>query len=400
MTQYNQAEGAGHHNKGVELQEVNAWAAGLEAIHARISHHFVRSEPRQRALAYLKGLLGNVERKNGWQLAEYVGDSTPDGIQRLLNSHEWDADLVRDDLRSYVVEYLADPQSVLIVDETGFIKKGTKSVGVQRQYSGTAGRIENCQLGVFLAYASPKGRTFIDRELYLPKEWIEDQPRCEEAGVPERTAFATKPQLALWMLKRTRAAGVVTSWVTGDEVYGSDDPLRQWLEANQQAYVLAVRRNGRVGLEWHGQLWSLAVSEVIALIDPTAWQRLSAGEGAKGPRIYDWALVELAESTPEEWPRQILFRRSLEDETEIAAYRTFAPAGTLLSEFVRVAGTRWAIEDSFESAKGEVGLDQYEVRRWISWYRHITLALLAHAYLTVTRALALEQEQKKGKGWA
>jgi SRSO17 transposase len=312
-------DSAGNCQDGVDLHEVNTWAAGLEAIHARISRHFVRSEPRQRALAYLKGLLGNVERKNGWQLAEYVGDSTPDGIQRLLNSYEWDADQVRDDLRSYVVEHLQDPQRVLVVDETGFIKKGNKSVGVQRQYSGTAGRIENCQIGVFLAYASSKGRTFIDRELYLPQEWAEDRPRCEEAGVPDQTRFATKPQLALRMLQRTRAAGVVTPWITADEVYGSDNPLRQWLEINQQTYVLAVRRNERVGLEWHGRVWNLAVSEVISLIEPIAWQRLSAGEGAKGPRIYDWALVKLAESTPQEWPRQLLFRRSLEDETEIVA---------------------------------------------------------------------------------
>jgi SRSO17 transposase len=395
MAQQNQAGEVDQPGNGVDLEDIDAWAAGLDAIHARISYHFARSEPRQRALAYLKGLLGNAERKNGWQLAEYVGDATPDGIQRLLNSYDWDADQVRNDLRSYVVEHLQDPESVLVVDETGFIKKGTKSVGVQRQYSGTAGRIENCQLGVFLAYASPQGRTFIDRELYLPKEWTEDPARCEEGGVPQGTTFATKPQLALRMLQRTRAAGVMTSWVTGDEVYGSDDPLRQWLEVNQQAYVLAVRRNGRVGLEWHGKLWTLSVEEVLDLIEPNTWQRLSAGEGAKGPRIYDWTLVELAESTPEEWPRQLLFRRSIEDETDIAAYRIYAPAATPLSEFVRVAGVRWAIEDSFESAKGEVGLDQYEVRRWVSWYRHITLALLAHAYLTVTRALALAQEQKK-----
>jgi len=229
----------------VDLQEVTSWAKGLAALHDRIARHFVRSEPRGRALAYLTGLLSNVERKNGWQLAEYIGDATPDGVQRLLNSYEWDADLVRDDLRSYVVEHLSDPHSVLVVDETGFLKKGTKSVGVQRQYSGTAGRIENCQVGVFLAYASPQGRTFIDRELYLPKEWTEDPSRCEEAGIPEKTAFATKPQLALKMVQRTRAAGVIPPWVTGDEVYGSDDPLRQWLEEHQQAYVLAVRRNGR-----------------------------------------------------------------------------------------------------------------------------------------------------------
>lgn len=397
MAQTTQSEGAERIQGEVDLQEVTAWAEGVEALHTRIAHHFVRSEPRQRALAYLKGLLGDVERKNGWQLAEYIGEATPDGVQRLLNSYDWDADRVRDDLRNYVVEHLADPQSVLVVDETGFLKKGTKSAGVQRQYSGTAGRIENCQVGVFLAYASPKGRTFIDRELYLPKEWTEDPDRCAEAGVPEKTAFATKPQLALRMLQRARSAEVITAWVTGDEVYGSDDPLRQWLEAKEQAYVLAVRRNGRAGIDWHGQLWTLSISEVMALVEPTAWQRLSAGDGAKGPRMYDWALIELAESTVEEWPRQLLLRRSVADEKEIVAYRTFAPGNTPLSVFAQVAGTRWAIEDSIESAKGEVGLDQYEVRRWVSWYRHITLALLAHAYLTVTRAQAAEQEQKKGE---
>jgi len=395
MTQTAQGEREERIQEEVDLQEVTAWAAGLEALHARIAHHFVRSEPRQRALAYLKGLLGDLERKNGWQLAEYIGDATPDGVQRLLNSYDWDADRVRDDLRSYVIEHLADAQSVLVVDETGFLKKGRKSVGVQRQYSGTAGRIENCQVGVFLAYASPKGRTFIDRELYLPKEWVDDPERCAEAGVPEKMAFATKPQLALRMLRRAQSAEVMPAWVTGDEVYGSDDPLRQWLEEKEQPYVLAVRRNGRAGIEWHGQLWTLSISEVMALVEPTAWQRHSAGEGAKGPRMYDWALLALAESTAEEWPRQLLLRRSLEDESEIVAYRTFAPANTPLSVFAKVAGTRWTIEDSIESAKGEVGLDQYEVRRWVSWYRHITLALLAHAYLTVTRAQAVEQGQKK-----
>jgi SRSO17 transposase len=397
MAQGSKETRSNHPADGVDLQEVTAWAAGLEAIHAHIAHHFVRSEPRRRALAYLKGLLGPVERKNGWQLAEYVGDATPDGIQRLLNSYEWDANCVRDDLRTYVVEHLRDPQAVLVVDETGFIKKGTKSVGVQRQYSGTAGRIENCQIGVFLAYASPKGRTFIDRGLYLPKEWSEDPPRCQEAGVPAEIEFATKPQLAQQMLSRARTAGVITAWVTADEVYGSDAPLRQWLEANQQAYVLAVRRNERVGLEGHGVVWPVAVAEVISLVKPNAWQRLSAGEGAKGPRIYDWTLIELNESSAEEWPRQLLLRRSLDDDMDIVAYRTFAPANTPLSELVRVAGTRWAIEDSIETAKGEVGLDQYEVRRWVSWYRHITLSLLAHAYLTITRAQAIDPEQKRGE---
>ncbi len=378
----------------VDLGEVRAWAAGLEAMHERIAGHFGRSEPRQRALDYLKGLLSPVERKNGWQLAEYAGDATPDGMQRLLNTYEWDADRVRDDLRRYVVEQLHDSQAILVVDETGFLKKGVKSVGVQRQYSGTAGRIENCQIGVFLAYASPGGHAFLDRELYLPQEWVNDHERCQEAGVPEGVVFATKPQLARRMLTRAREAGVITAWVTGDEVYGSDAPLRQWFEAHQQAYVLAVRRNERVGLEGQGILWSVAVSEVMADVAPSAWQRCSAGAGAKGPRVYDWAVVELDESIPEEWPRRLLLRRCLDDETDIAAYRVFAPADTPLAELVRVAGARWAIEASFETAKGEVGLDQYEVRRWTGWYRHITLALLAHAYITATRAQAAGTGQK------
>jgi SRSO17 transposase len=335
-----------------------------------------------------------VERKNGWQLAEQAGDATPDGMQRLLNTYEWDADRVRDDLRMYVIEHLHDAQAVLVVDETGFLKKGTKSVGVKRQYCGTAGRIENCQMGVFLAYASPKGRAFLDRELYLPQEWAQDRGRRREAGVPEEVEFATKPQLAQRMLARTRQAGVIVPWVTGDEVYGSDAGLRQELEEHQQAYVLAVRSNERVGRESLGIVWSVAVSEVIATIAPTAWQRLSAGEGAKGPRLYEWALVELDESAEGEWPRQLLLRRSLGEESEIVAYRVFAPADTPVAELVRVAGTRWAIEESFETAKGEVGLDQYEVRRWIGWYRHITLALLAHAYLTITRAQAATRAQK------
>jgi len=398
MAQSAGATAADRSAERVELEEVTAWARGLEAMHARIAHHLVRAEPRQRALAYLKGLLGPVERKNGWQLAEYAGDATPDGVQRLLNTYAWDADQVRDDLRPYVVEHLRDPQAVLVVDETGFLKEGAKSVGVQRQYSGTAGRIENCQIGVFLAYASPHGRAFLDRELYLPQQWVEDRERRREAGVPAGVEFVTKPQLARRMLARAREAGAVTPWVTGDEVYGSDAPLRQGLEAHPQAYVLAIRRNERVGLKGQGILWSVAVSEVIPNVAASAWQRLSAGDGAKGPRLYDWMVIELDESTPEEWPRRLLLRRSLADAADIAAYRTFAPADTPLAELVRVAGARWAIEETIEAAKGEVGLDQYEVRRWVGWYRHMTLALLAHAYLTVTRAQAAAPAQK-GAQW-
>ena len=379
-----------------EWDEVAAWAAGLQAMHARIAGRFVRPESQQRALAYLKGLLSPVERKNGWQLAEHAGDHTPDGMQRLLATYQWDADLVRDDLRTYVREHLHDPQAVLVLDETGFLKKGTKSAGVQRQYSGTAGRIENCQIGVFLAYASPKGRTFLDRELYLPQTWAEDWDRRREAGVPDEVTFATKPQLAQRMLARAMAAGVRVLWVTGDAVYGSDPGLRSWLEDNRQPFVLAVRSHERVWISTGARLRQVTAAQVAAKIPPGHWQRLSAGEGAKGPRLYDWTLKPLVGPVDPGWGRWLLVRRSLSQPTELAYYVVFGPVGTPLTAMVRVAGSRWAIEESFETAKGEVGLDQYEVRRWTGWYRHITLALLAHAYLTVTRAHAAAAAQEKG----
>lgn len=371
-----------------ELDEVAAWAAGLDAMYARLAGRFGRPESQQRALAYLKGLLSPVERKNGWQLAEHAGEPTPDGMQRLLATYQWDADLVRDDLRPYVLEHLADSQAVLVLDETGFLKKGTKSVGVQRQYTGTAGRIENCQIGVFLAYTSPQGRTFIDRELYLPQRWAEDRDRRREAGVPEEVVFATKPQLAQRMLDRVLAAGIRVPWVTADEVYGSDPALRHWLEEQRQPFVLAVRANERVWLSSGARLRQVTAAQVAAMMRRGDWQRLSAGEGAKGPRLYDWALQPLVGPIDSGWSRWLLVRRRLGKPTELAYYVVFAPGLTPLAEMVRVAGSRWAIEESLETAKGEVGLDHYEVRRWTGWYRHITLALLAHAYLTVTRAHA------------
>jgi SRSO17 transposase len=372
---------------------VEHWADGLEALHARVGRRFARAEPRRRALAYVRGLLSPVERKNGWQLAELAGEPTPDGMQHLLARADWDADQVREDLRAYVVEQLGEEHAVLVVDETGFLKKGTKSVGVQRQYSGTAGRIENCQIGVFLAYASAKGRTFLDRELYLPKEWAADAERRPEAAVPETVAFRTKPQLARAMLERALAAGVPAQWVTGDEVYGGDVRLRVWLEEQQVAHVLAIKRTEPL---WSTTSWTQVAAQTLAdAVPTTAWERLSAGAGAKGPRVYDWTRVPIRPLREPGWDYWLLVRRSLADPTDRAYYVCFCPAGTPLAELVRVAGTRWAIEESFESAKGEVGLDHYEVRRWPGWYRHITLALLAQAYLTVTRAAAVKKGDAK-----
>jgi SRSO17 transposase len=373
-------------------EEIAGWRQGLDALHARIAGRFRRSEARERAKRYLAGLLDRVERKNGWQLAEHLGEPGPQGVQRLPNAAAWDADAVRDDLRAYVTERLGDPAGVLIVDETGFLKKGTKSVGVQRQYSGTAGRVENCQIGVFLAYASGEGRAFLDRELYLPKEWAADAGRRREAGVPPEVEFATKPALAKRMLERAFAAGVPAAWVTGDEVYGDDGGLRRWLEAEGAPHVLAVSCDHPV---WQAGEQARA-DAVVAALPAGAWGTPSCGAGSQGERLYDWACVRLPAAGAPGAARWLLARRSLSDPTEFAYYRAFGPAATTVETLVRVAGVRWAIEEGFADAKGAVGLGHYEVRKWTAWYRHVTLALLAHAYLEVTRHRANGDERERG----
>ncbi len=370
----------------VTVAEVEHWAVGLEKVLERIGPRFARSEPRVRAGVYLRGLLSAAERKNGWALAEQAGDRTPDAMQRLLNHADWNADAVRDDLRAYVVEHLGDDAAVLVADETGFLKKGTRSAGVARQYSGTAGRIDNCQVGVFLAYATPAGRTFIDRELYLPKAWIDDRDRCRAAGIGPQVAFATKPELALAMLTRALDAGVPAGWVAADEVYGQHSGLRLALEERGMSYVLAVPVSQSVFTLLDGRPVQCRADAASAAVPASAWQRLSAGAGAKGPRLYDWARMPIRLlSEPERY--WLLVRRSLTD-SELSHYLCFCPPESSLADLVAVAGARWAIEESFHTAKGEVGLDHYQVRRYDAWYRHITLACLAHAYLTVTRAAA------------
>jgi SRSO17 transposase len=382
-------------DEAADIEEVRAWAAGLEALHARIAGRFARAEPRRRALAYLRGLLGNVGRKNGWQLAEHAGERTPDGMQRLLSTADWDSDLVRDDLRAYVVEHLGDPGAVLVVDETGFLKKGTTSVGVQRQYSGTAGKVDNCQLGVFLAYASAKGRAMIDRELYLPERWTEDPERCKAARVPEEIGFRTKPELAQLMLERALDAGVPAAWVTADEVYGGSPALREWLEERQVPYVLAVKCTELLAVDGPQGPMRQSAAQLAAAVPVEQWVACSAGHGAKGRRLYDWIRVALAAPPAAGMARWLLVRRRRRDG-ELAFSACSGPAGTSLVGLVRVAGTRWAVEEGFQQAKGEVGLDHYEVRKWPGWYRHITLALLAHAFLAVIRAQAASPERAKG----
>jgi SRSO17 transposase len=380
------------HGSGQEVipAEVASWTAGWDEIQERIGPRFARSEQRQRVRRYVEGLLSPVERKNGWQLAEQAGEARPYGMQRLLAGAKWDADAVRDDLRVYVLTHLSDPRAVLVIDETGFLKQGSKSVGVKRQYSGTAGRIENCQIGVFLTYAAPQGHVLLDRELYLPREWAEDAERRQEAGVPQEVRFATKPQLARRMLARAFAAGVPAAWVTGDSIYGGDRRLRVWLEQQEQPFVLAVTSAEPLFAILAGHFGQPRADRIAAHIPTQEWRRLSAGAGAKGPRTYDWARVRLArlQLTAEErrWEHWLLVRRSRQDPTELAYYVVFAPAGTSLRTLARVAGQRWRIEQSFELAKGEVGLDHYEVRRWDGWYRHMTLAMFALAYLAALRA--------------
>jgi SRSO17 transposase len=357
----------------------------------RLAPYFARSGSRQHALVYLQGLLSETERKNSWQVAEVCGEPTPYGFQYLLSRADWDADAVRDELRTYSMQHLGDPNGVLVLDETGFLKKGHHSAGVARQYSGTVGKVDNCQIGVFLSYASPLGYALLDRELYLPQEWTDDRERCRQVGIPEDRHFATKPQLAQQMLARALAAGVPATWVTGDSVYGDNRPLRQWLEAQPQAYVLAVSGKAYV---WLGAQ-QRQVKTLLASLPVEGWTRLSAGDGAKGPRWYDWRWVSLADPVDPTWRRWLLVRRSLSEPTDLTAYVVFAPPPTTLAEVVRVAGSRWTVESSFEAAKGEVGLDQYEVRSWTAWYRHITLAMGALALLTVMRAGTIAVEALK-----
>jgi SRSO17 transposase len=374
----------------VRLEDVRGWGLQLDELARRIGVRFPRSETRDRVRTYLVGLLGPVQRKNAWQVAEQIGDADPYGVQYLMGRSEWDPDAVRDDLREYVVEALGDPEAVLVLDETGFLKKGIKSAGVARQYTGTAGRIENAQVGVFLAYASPHGTAFLDRALYLPEEWTDDPKRCEEAGVPSGTPFATKIRLAKAMLERAFAAGAPAAWVTGDEVYGAWE-LRRWLEEERRSYVLAVRANQYV---WAGSRQS-TVAPLAKALPGRAWHRITIAAGSKGPRRYAWAWMPINHDLGPKWRRWLLVRRSLDDPEDLAYYVAAGPSRTTLTRLAKTAGARLSIEGAFESAKQEVGLADYEVRSWAGWHRHVTLSLLAHALLAVVRKLADDPPPKR-----
>jgi SRSO17 transposase len=363
-------------------------AGELDRVHERIAGRFGRAEPRARVREYVSGLVAGLERKNGWTLAEHAGEVSPDGMQRLLRRADWDVDGVRDDVRAYVIEHLGDPDGVLIADDTGFLKKGTRSAGVQRQYSGTAGRTENCQVGVLLAYASRYGHALIDRELYLPKSWTDDPERCREAGIPERVEFATKPAQAQAMIARAVAAGVPFAWFTADETYGQAKWLQAWLEERDIWYVMAIRCSDTLTTAEGEQ----RADALIAALPSRAWQQISAGAGAHGPREYHWARLPVRPGQKRGRGYWLLARRSLADPGEIAYYACYGPRRSSTADLAWTAGSRWHVEECIQQAKGEAGLDHYQVRTWRAWYAHITLSMLALAWLAASKA----QAEKRG----
>ena len=367
---------------------VDLVVAELDRVHERIAGRFGRAEPRARVREYVSGLVAGLERKNGWTLAEWAGEVSPDGMQRLLRRADWDVDGVRDDVRAYVVEQLGEPDGVLIADETGFVKKGSRSAGVQRQYSGTAGRTENCQVGVFLAYASARGHALIDRELYLPQSWADDAERRRAAGIPDDVDFTTKPRQVQEMIGRAVEAGVPFAWFTADEIYGQAKYLQAWLEDQDIWYVMAIRCSDTLTMP-EGER---RADELIAALPAQAWQTISAGAGAHGPREYGWARIPVRVGWKRGRGHWLLARRSLADPEEIAYYACYGPRRSSTADLAWVAGSRWHIEECFQQAKNEAGLDQYQVRAWRAWYAHITLSMLALAWLAASKA----QAEKRG----
>ncbi|MER8181994.1 IS701 family transposase [Kitasatospora sp. NPDC094015] len=347
----------------------------------RVAGRCVRVEPRRRARAFVLGMLSELPRKKCWTIAENAGDATPDGMQHLLNRASWDADELRDDVREYIVEHLGDEEAVLVVDETGDLKKGTESVGVQRQYTGTAGRIENSQVAVHLVYSAERGHAAIDRQLYVPRSWTDDQNRCRAAGIPDDLGFATKPALAIQMIARALDAGVPAAWVAGDEVYGANPQLRAELEQRQIGYVLAVSCSHPVAT----RAGAFRADALVRRLPKRAWQRLSAGVGAKGQRFYDWAQVDIDDAAARPGHHRLMVRRNRRTG-ELAFYRGYSSHPVPLAVLVRVAGRRWTVEETFQTGKGLTGLDEHQVRRWHSWHRWTNLAMLAHAFLVVTSA--------------
>lgn len=361
----------------VALEDVNEWNADLDDLLGRVTPLFYRTESKRHAEQYLRGLLAPLQRKNGWTIAEHVGEREPKALQRFLNLTPWDVEELLELNRIYAMEHLASDSAILVADPTGFAKKGKKSVGVQRQYSGTLGRVDNCQIATFLAYVTPdRDRVLLDRRLYLPKDsWIADRERCAEAGVPDDMSFKTRPEQVIEMIDAAVAAGVPFAWFTADEEFGQNPGLRDHLQSAGISYVMAVPKNttftDTTGSE-------IQLDRLAPKINHTAWQRRACGIGAKGYRVYDWALLPSVDPD-----HQYMIRKSI-DDGELAYYRCYNPRRAGFGELVQVAGARWPIEECFGSGKNEVGLDQYQVRMFDAWHRHITLAMLAQTFLAVT----------------
>lgn len=360
----------------------------FNAIMNRLANEFASESGFRMAGSYIKGLLGKMERKNGWQMAEYLGAATPYAIQQFLYRGRFCAEGLKNRLRDYVGEKLGEEDGVLVVDETGFLKQGKKSCGVKRQYSGTAGRVQNCQVGVFLTYASQKGYAAIDRRLYIPNDWFEDKERCRSAGIPETETFQTKPQMALEMIQEATSAQFPYTWVTGDCVYGNYRRIRSWLEEHNKCYVLCVS-----GKEYIPEgLWKVSVGSILKSLPQEGWFQASCGKGSKGARIYDWLLMEAGTAPSEGWERHLLVRRNKTNPEEVQAYVCYAPEGTAPGKLAEIAGIRWTVECCFAESKSEVGLDQYEVRSYEGWYKHITFACIALALITVLSSESLDRK--------
>ena len=368
----------------------DGWREAFEGFTSRLDRRFARVESRGRVRRFLQGLMAGLPRVNCWTLAEHAGESSPNGMQHFLAGAVWDDDGLRADLRDYVVETFGDPEAVFVFDETGDVKKGTATVGVQRQYTGTAGRIENAQVAVYLTYATPTGHALIDNALYLPASWTGDPARLAAAGVPDDVGFATKPRLARRLVEAALDGGVPARWATGDEVYGNDPALRAALARRGLGYVLAVAKTHLVDTK-AGKKKAI---DLAVTLPATAWNRISAGKGAKGERLYDWALVATGDQDlPGE--HHLLIRRNI-TTGEYAFYRAHSPASVPLAAYVRVAGIRWNVEDDFQNSKELAALDEHQVRTWTSWRRWTLLAMLAHAFLAVTTAQAHDTEPADG----
>jgi SRSO17 transposase len=380
---------------GASIEETLAlWAASLREVKARMRPLFTQERVAASAGLFLDGLLGEERRKTGWMRAEAAGDPGPWRQQAILGRGRWDAEALRDIVRAYVVETLAEPNAVLVVDETGFLKQGKASCGVARQYTGSAGKITNCQIGVFTAYVSGQGHAFIDRALYLPKAWADDPARRAVAQVPQEIAFATKPHLARAMVERAIAAGVPFAWVVGDSIYGVSE-VEMVLRQAGKGYVLGVNATSQFNSWGTKPAVAGTAAKIADALDPSAWRRLSAGDGSEGERLFDWAYLELADLEAAEynptlaglWTRGLLIRRNIADG-DLAFFATWCPAGTGMETLVAVEGRRWAIEDGFETAKNELGLDHNETRSWHGWHRHVSLVMLAFAMLAAIRRQA------------